>query len=85
MLMLNLIALRVWSMVPLIRWTLIPLLEALLLIGAWTSVAPRGLSLKPSLFHFHLLVFIVHHNSAVHQRLEVRIDVGHELELESII
>jgi len=60
------VVLRVLTMIPLIRWSLEPLLEALLRVGAWTSVASRGLSLKPSLLGFHLLVLIVNHNSTVY-------------------
>ena len=43
------VALRVLTMIPLIGWSLEPLLEAMLRVGAWTSVASRGLSLKPPL------------------------------------
>jgi hypothetical protein len=84
-LMLELVVLRVWSMVPLIRWTLVPLLEALLWIGALTSVVSRGLSLKPPLLSFHFLAPIVNHNSAIHQCLEIGVGVGHKLKLETII
>ena len=41
--------LLVLVVIPLIRCSLVPLLEALLRIGAWTSITPRGLSLKPPL------------------------------------
>ena len=78
-LMLKLVALRVWSTVPLIRWTLVPLLKALLWVGMLASVAFRGLSLKSPLLGVHLLALIVNHNSAIHQGLEIRVGVGHEL------
>ena len=84
-LMLKLIALRVWSTVPLIRWPLVPLLGALWRIVALMSVAFRGLSLKPLPFSIHLLALIFNHNSAVNQCLEVRVGVRHELELKTII
>ena len=84
-LMLKLIALRVWSTVPLIRWPLVPLLGALWRIVALTSVAFRGLSLKPLPFSIHLLALIVNHNSVIHERLEVGVCIGHKLELETII
>ena len=45
--------LLVLVVIPLIRWSLVPLLEALLRIGAWTSIASRGLSLKPPLLSLH--------------------------------
>ena len=84
-LMLELVALWVWSMVPLIRWTLVPLLKALLWVGTLSSVASRGLSLKSPLLGIHLLALIVNHNSAVHQCLEVGVGVGHKLKLKTII
>ena len=49
------------------------------------GVASRSLPLKPSLLGFHLLALIVNHNSAIHQGLEIRVGVGHELELETIV
>jgi len=67
--------------IPLIRWPWVPLLEALLWIGAWTSITPRGLSLKPPLLSLHLFALIVNHNSAVHRCLEIRVCIGHKLEL----
>ena len=60
------VALRVLTMIPLIRWSLVPLLEALLRVGAWTSITPRGLSLKPPLLGLHLFPLIVNNNSAIH-------------------
>jgi len=58
---------------------------ALLRIGAWTSIASRGLSLNPPLLSLHLLALIVNHNSVIHERLEVGVCIGHKLELETII
>ena len=69
------VALRVLTMIPLIGWSLIPLLEALLRIGTRTSIAPRGLSLKPPLLGLHLLALVVNNNSAIHQRLKVGVGV----------
>ena len=83
--MLKLVALWVWSTVPLIRWTLVPLLKALLWVSMVASVASKGLSLKSHLLSVHLLALIVNHNSAIHQGLEIRVGVGHELELETIV
>ena len=71
--------------IPLIRWSLVPLLEALLRIGAWTSIASRGLSLKPPLLGLHLFALIINNNSAIHQRLEIGVCIGHKLELQTII
>ena len=70
---------------PLIRWPLVPLLEALLRVGARTSIASRGLSLKPPLLSLHLFALIVNHNSAIHQCLEIEVCIGHKLELQTII
>ena len=69
------VALRVLTRIPLIGWSLVPLLEALLRISAWTSITPRGLSLKPPLLGLHLLALVVNNNSAVHQRLKVGVGV----------
>ena len=77
--------LLVWVVTPLIRWSLVHSLEALLSVGAWTSITPRGLSLKPPLLSLHLFALIVNNNSAVHQRLEIRVCIRHKLELETII
>ena len=60
------IALRVLTMIPLIGWSLVPLLEALLRVGAWMSIASRGLSLKPPLLSLHLFELIVNNNGAIH-------------------
>ena len=72
-------------MVPLIWWSLVPLLKGLLRVGVWTSVASRGLPLKPPLLGFHLLALIVNHNSAVHKHLEIGVCIGHKLELQTVI
>jgi hypothetical protein len=83
--LLELVTLRILTTVSLVRWSLIPLLKTLLGIGTWAGVASRSLPLKYPLLSFHLLAFIVNHDSAVHQRLKVRVSVGHQLELQSII
>ena len=62
-----------------------PLLEALLRIGARTSITPRGLSLKPPLLSLHLFALIVNINGAIHQCLEIGVCIGHKLELQTII
>ena len=79
------VALRVLTMIPLIGWSLEPLLEALLRVGARTSITSRGLSLKPPLLGIHLFTLIVNNNSAIHQRLKIRVCIGHKLELQTII
>ena len=79
------IALRVLTMIPLIRWSLESLLEALLKIGVWTSITSRGLSLKPPLLGLHLLALVVNNNSAIHQCLKIGVGIGHKLELQTII
>ena len=73
--------LLVLVVIPLIRWSLIPLLEALLRIGVWMSIAPRGLSLKPPLLSLHLFALVVNNNSVVHQHLKIGVCIGHKLEL----
>ena len=73
--------LLVWVAIPLIRWSLVPLLR----ISARTSVASRGLSLKPPLLSLHLFSLIVNHNSMVHQHLEIGVCIGHKLVLQTII
>ena len=75
------IALRILTTIPLIGWSLVPLLEAFLRVGVQTSIASRGLSLKPSLLGLHLFALIVNNNSVIHQRLEIRVCIGHKLEL----
>ena len=75
------VALRVLTMIPLIRWSLVPLLEALLSVGAWTSIASRGLSLKPPLLSLHLFALIVNNNGVIHQHPKVGVCIGHKLEL----
>ena len=85
--MLIAILLLVWWMllvldaIPLIRWSLVPLLEALLRISTWTSIASRGLSLKPPLLGLHLFALIINNNCAIHQCLEIGVCIGHKLEL----
>ena len=64
--LLVLIVLRVLTMIPLIGWSLIPLLETLLRVGAQTSIASRGLSLKPPVLGLHLFALVVNNNSLVH-------------------
>ena len=59
-------SLLVYIAIPLIRWPQVPLLEALLWIGAWTSITPRGMSLKPPLLSLYLFALIVNNNSVVH-------------------
>ena len=83
--LLELVLLRVLTTVSLVSWSLIPLLETLLGISTWVSVASRSLPLEPSLLSFHLLALIINHDCAIHQRLEVRISIRHQLELQSII
>ena len=80
-----LVALSVLTTIPLIGWSLVPLLEALLRIGAQTSIASRGLSLKPPLLSLHLFALIVNNNNAIHQRLEIGVCIGYKLELQTII
>ena len=82
---LELVTLRILTMVSLVRWSSIPLLKTLLGIGTWAGVASRSLPLKSPLLGFHLFVLIVNHNSTVHQGLKARVGVGHQLELQSII
>ena len=77
--------LLVLIMIPLIMWSLVPLLEALLRIGAWTSITSRGLSLKPPLLGLHLFGLVVNNNNAIHQCLEIGVCIGHILELQTII
>ena len=84
-LLLVLVALGVLSMIPLIGRSLEPLLEALLRVGARTSITPRGLSLKPPLLSIHLFALIVNNNGAIHQCLEIRVCVGYKMELQTII
>ena len=65
--LLELVTLRILTLVSLVRWSLIPLLKTLLGIGTRAGVASRSLPLKPSLLGFYLFALIVNHNSAVHQ------------------
>ena len=74
-LLLVLVALRVLTMIPLIGWSLEPLLEAMLRVGARTSITSRGLSLKPPLLGLHLLALVVNNNSTIHQRLKVGVGI----------
>jgi len=84
-LLLVLVALRVLTMIPLIGWSLVPLLKTLLRVGVRTSIASKGLSLKPPLLGLHLFALIVNNNSAIHQGLEIRLCIGHKMELQTII
>ena len=77
--------LRKLTTVPLIRWSLTALRESLLRICTWASVAARRLPLELSLLCIHLLALVVDDNSAVHQFLETRVGVAHQLQLQSII
>ena len=72
-------------MIPLIGWSLVPLLEAFLRVGVQTSIASRGLSLKPPLLHLHLFALVVNNNSMIHQHQKVEVCIGHKLELHTII
>jgi hypothetical protein len=83
--LLELVTLRILTMVSLVRWSMTPLLKTLLGIGTRACVASKSLPLKPPLLGFHLFTLIVDHNSAVHQGLKVRVGVGHQLELQAII
>ena len=65
--LLELVMLKILTMVSLVRWSLISLLKTLLGIGMWAGVASRSLPVKPPLLGFHLFALIVNHNSAVHQ------------------
>ena len=65
--LLELVTLRILTMVSLVRWSSIPLLKTLLGIGMRAGVTSRSLLLKPPLLGFHLFALIVNHNSAVHQ------------------
>jgi hypothetical protein len=71
----ELIACQKLSMIPLTRW--IPLLITLLETSTLTSVATRGMSLKPFPLVIHLLALVVHHNCAIHKHLKIGIGIGH--------
>jgi hypothetical protein len=71
----KLITERELTMIPLTRW--MPLLITLLETSTLTSVATGGLSLKTFPLGIHLLVLVIHHNSAVHKRLKIGIGIGH--------
>ena len=79
------VALRVLATIPLIGWSLVPLLDALLRIGARTSIASRDLSLKPPLLGLHLFALIINNNGAIHQCLEIMVCIGHKMELQTVI
>jgi hypothetical protein len=66
---------RELPMIPLTRW--IPLPITLLETSSLTSVATRGLSLKPFPLGIHFLALVVHHNGPIHKRLKIGIGVGH--------
>ena len=42
-------------------------------------------ALRPPLLSLHLFALIINNNSAVHQRLEIRVCIGYKLELQTII
>jgi len=71
--------------VPLIRRSLTALRESLLRVRTWASVGARRLPLELPFLCVHLLVLVVDDNSAVHQFLETRVGVAHQLQLQSII
>jgi hypothetical protein len=71
----DLIVCRELSTIPLTRW--VPLLITLLETSMLMSVASRCLSLKPFSLGIHLLVLVIHHNSAIHKRLEIGIGIRH--------
>jgi hypothetical protein len=75
----KLIAGRELTTIPLTRW--IPLLITLLETSTLTSVATRGLSLKPFPLGIHLLAPVVHHNCAIHKHLKIGVSIGHQLQL----
>jgi hypothetical protein len=75
----ELIAERDLTTIPLTRGR--PLLITLLETSTRTSVTTRSLSLKPFPLGIHLLVLVIHHNSAVYKRLKIRISIGHQLQL----
>ena len=79
------VAPRVLTTIPLIRWSLEPLLEALLRVGARTSITSRCLPLKPPLLGLHLFALIVNNNDVIHQCLKIGVCIGHKLELQTII
>jgi hypothetical protein len=58
-----------------------PVLITLLETSTLTSVATRGLSLKPFPLGIHLHTLVIHHNSAVHKRLKIGIGIGYQLQL----
>ena len=75
------VALRILTTIPLIGWSLVPLLEAFLRVGVQTSIASRGLSLKPSLLGLHLFALIINNNIVIHQCLKIGVCIGYKLEL----
>jgi hypothetical protein len=77
--------LGVLAPVPLTRWLLVSLLKTLLRIGTWVGVASKSLQLELPLHGIHLLVLIVDYNSTIHKFLKARVDIGHQLQLETII
>jgi len=77
--------LRKLTTVPLIRWSLTALRESLLRVRTWASVAARRLPMELPFLCVHLFALVVDDNSAVHQFLETRVGVAHQLQLQSII
>ena len=59
--------------------------KTLLRVGAWMSIASKGLSLKPPLLGLHLLALVVDNNSVIHQCLKIGVCIGYKLELQTII
>jgi hypothetical protein len=83
--LLVLVTLGVLATVPLIGWPLVSLLKTLLRISRWVAVASRSLPLELPLLGVHLLALIIDYNSMIHKFLKARVDVGHQLQLETII
>jgi hypothetical protein len=83
--LLVLVPLGVLATVPLTGWSLISLWKTLLWIGTRVGVASRSLPLELPLLDIHLLALIVDYNSTVHQFLEAGVDIGHQLQMKTII
>jgi hypothetical protein len=75
----------VLATIPLIGWPLVSLLKTLLRISTWAGVASRSLPLELPLLGVHLLALIVDYNSTIHKFLKGGVDIGHQLQLETII
>jgi hypothetical protein len=83
--LLVMVSLGVLATVPLIGWLLVSLLKTLLRISTQAGVASRSLPLELPLLSVHLLALIVDYNSTIHKFLKARVDIGHQLQLETII